>query len=309
MINKPFLPSHLDTPAFLVNAPFSLDNKSPNNIWIKEKNKEERKIDMERAFGEFMDFYNYLSSYTLTYILPSGNGMQFQDLVYTANIGAYLPHLKDKNTVVISNFKSKPRRGEEIIGKQFFESLGYKTYKPNYYFEGEAELKYLRDNIYFGGYGLRSDIRTYGELAKKFDMRILTIPLVDDYLYHLDTILFPIDNENILLGTDFVAKKDLKLIEKYTNIIPIHKDDCYNGTTNSVRAGRAILNATYVNHPLLTDQERQFEHARVKRFQQICADTGMELVLFDLNEYDKSGAALSCMVMHLNYVDYIGQDK
>lgn len=303
-MKPPYLPNHLNVPSFCLNFPFSLDNKSPNNIWVKEKSKEERTINKERAFGEFMDLYNYLSSYTLTYLLPSGEGMEFQDLVYTANIGAYLPHIKNKNIIVISNFKSKPRRGEEYVGKKFFESIGYETWRPSYFFEGEAELKYITDNVYIGGYGLRSDIRAYSEMAKKFDMEILTLPLTDDYLYHLDTICFPIDNENLLLGVDFVAKKDIKIIEKYVNIIPIDKNDCYNGTTNSVRAGRAVLNATYVDHPSLSDEERQFELGRIERLKKICADIGMELVLFELNEYDKSGAALSCMVMHLNYVDY-----
>jgi N-dimethylarginine dimethylaminohydrolase len=33
---------------------------------------------------------------------------------------------------------------------------------------------------------------------------------------------------------------------------------------------------------------------------------GLEIVPFDLSEFEKSGADLSCMVMHLNYV---GQER
>ena len=298
------LPSQLKTPSFVLNYPFSLSTKDPNNIWMKELNEKERKVDLEAAHAEFMDFYNYLSSYCLVYLLPSGKGMQFQDLVYVANIGCMLPHLKEQDTVVISNFKSKPRQGEEEIGKRFFEEMGYKTYKPQFYFEGEAELKYIRDNIYIGGYGLRSDIRAYKELSEKFGMKIITLPLTDEYLYHLDTVLFPINNETILLGTDFLSKKDIQLIEKFVEIIPISKNDCYGGSTNSVRAGKVILNADTTELAGMTTREKNVEIMRIERLTKICADQGLELALFELEEYAKSGALLSCMTFHLNYVDY-----
>ena len=37
--------------------------------------------------------------------------------------------------------------------------------------------------------------------------------------------------------------------------------------------------------------------------EKICFNEGLEPVFFNLSEYMKSGAMLSCMMMHLNYVD------
>ena len=42
----------------------------------------------------------------------------------------------------------------------------------------------------------------------------------------------------------------------------------------------------------------------ISSLEKICANEGMEPVIFNLSEYMKSGAMLSCMVMHLNRVDH-----
>jgi hypothetical protein len=46
------------------------------------------------------------------------------------------------------------------------------------------------------------------------------------------------------------------------------------------------------------------EKHKIDTLEKICSNEGMEPVLFNLSEYMKSGAMLSCCVMHLNYVDY-----
>jgi len=46
------------------------------------------------------------------------------------------------------------------------------------------------------------------------------------------------------------------------------------------------------------------EKHKIESLEKICSDEGMEPVIFNLSEYMKSGAMLSCMVMHLNRVDH-----
>ena len=43
---------------------------------------------------------------------------------------------------------------------------------------------------------------------------------------------------------------------------------------------------------------------KIKSLEKICSNEGMEPIIFNLSEYMKSGAMLSCMVMHLNRVDH-----
>jgi N-dimethylarginine dimethylaminohydrolase len=103
-------PSQLNIPSFVVNFPFTLDTKNPNNAWMQELKPEELQVNRPRAYRQFMDLYNFMAGASLTYILPSyGN---FQDQVYVANLGIYLPHIKNENHIILSNITSEPRRGE-----------------------------------------------------------------------------------------------------------------------------------------------------------------------------------------------------
>jgi hypothetical protein len=47
----------------------------------------------------------------------------------------------------------------------------------------------------------------------------------------------------------------------------------------------------------------ELEKHKIDTLEKICGDEGMEAIIFNLSEYMKSGALLSCMVQHLNRVD------
>ena len=53
-----------------------------------------------------------------------------------------------------------------------------------------------------------------------------------------------------------------------------------------------------------THEDYAFEKHKIESLEKICSDAGMEPVIFNLSEYMKSGAMLSCMVMHLNRIDH-----
>jgi N-dimethylarginine dimethylaminohydrolase len=284
-----------------MNFPFTLDTSNPNNIWMKELNPEELKVNKSKAYRQFLDLYNFIAGSGLCYILPSSGN--YQDQVYVANLGIQLSHIKDQNHIILSNFTSEPRQGEEHAGKPFFELIGYKTHYCPYKWEGEADLKYLYDNIYVGGYGIRSQKETYEWMEKSFNMRIIKVEMVEEYLYHLDCSIFPLSKDKTLICTDIYTDEELKEIEKHTEIIDISEDDAFGGITNSVRLGNAILCASNISELKKTDELYDLEAHKIRTLEKICVNEGMEPVIFNLSEYMKSGALLSCMVMHLNRVD------
>src|SRR5215472_17323502 len=151
-VRPPWLnPTQLERPAFLLNFPFSYATGSPNNPWMTEISPDKRQPNFTRAAVQFLELYRNISAEGLVYVLPTPRGRPLQDLLYTANLGIVLEHLPDKNTVIISNFTSEPRRGETPVGVKFFRDLGYKVQVSPFKFEGEAELKHLYDNLYIGG--------------------------------------------------------------------------------------------------------------------------------------------------------------
>jgi len=294
-------PSQLNIPSFVVNFPFTLDTKNPNNVWMQELKPEELQVNRPRAYRQFMDLYNFMAGASLTYILPSyGN---FQDQVYVANLGIYLPHIKNENHIVLSNYTSEPRRGEEAVGDSFFKLMNYTTHLCPHKWEGEADLKYLYNNVYIGGYGIRSERESYEWMRKMFGMEIIELEMIDDYLYHLDCSVFPLTSEKTMICTSMYAPEEIANLEKYTEIIDVSEDDALGGITNSVRIGNSIMCAYNITELKKNDELYQLEANKIATLEKICSSEGMEPIIFNISEFMKSGALLSCCVMHLNYVD------
>jgi N-dimethylarginine dimethylaminohydrolase len=294
-------PSQLQVPSYLMNFPFTLDTSNPNNIWMKELSPEDLRVNKSKAYRQFLDLYNFIAGSGLCYVLPSAGN--YQDQVYVANLGIQLSHIKDQNHIILSNFTSEPRQGEEHAGKPFFDLMGYQTHYCPHKWEGEADLKYLYDNVYIGGYGIRSQKETYEWMEQNFNMRIIKVEMVEEYLYHLDCSVFPLTKDKTLICADMYTEAELTELEKHTEIIDISEDDAFGGITNSVRLGNAVLCASNISELKKTDELYDLEAHKIRTLEKICANEGMEPVIFNLSEYMKSGALLSCMVMHLNRVD------
>jgi len=295
-------PSQLQLQSYVMNFPFSLSTADPNNIWMQELTDEELAINRPKAYKQFMDLYNFMAGQSLVYLLPSEGNLQ--DQVYVANLGLQLPHITDSNKILLSNFTSDPRKGEEWVGKHFFDMMGYETHISPFKWEGEADIKYLYDNVYIGGYGIRSNIKSYEWMEEQFGMNIIKVAMVDEYLYHLDCSIFPLNTDQTLICTELFDPEEIRAIEQHTEIIDIDVEDALGGITNSVRMGNMILCASNISEMKKSHEYYEGEKHKIETLEKICSDAGMEPVIFNLSEYMKSGAMLSCMVMHLNRVDH-----
>jgi N-dimethylarginine dimethylaminohydrolase len=300
-------PTQLNRPAFLLNAPFSYRTEIANNVWMEEIRPEDRKPDPELAMVQFLNVYNYFASEALVYLLPTPQDVQLQDLVFTGNLGIVLSHLPARNTVVVSNFASKPRRGETAIGSRFFEAMGYQVHIPETKFEGEAELKHLHDNVYVGGYGIRSDAETYDWMSEQFDMTVVKMRTTDPYLYHLDCTVFPITSQETLVCTEMFEPQEIEKLERHTSIIDVPAQTALSGICNSVRLDNTILNASHIHHLKAGTDDYRDELWKNRLLEDIAARLAFEVTYFNLSEYHKGGALLSCMVMHLNRHSYTFQ--
>jgi N-dimethylarginine dimethylaminohydrolase len=286
-------------PVFLLNAPFSLSADDPNNAWMRQLPEGERRIDKHRAFNEWFEFYSYLSSMSLVYLLPSVPGLQ--DQVYVANLGIVLPHI-GTSTVVLSNFRSRPRQGEEPVGSQFFRSMGYNVIQAPEFFEGEADLKYLGGSTYAGAFGLRTSAGALDWFERTFDMNVITIDMIDPKLYHLDCLIFPIDREHVLACTEVIDAQAVQRIEQAASIIDVSLADAHAGITNCVKCRKLVMASSKIDTMKTSDDDYLAEVHKNAMLERICMQRDLELCLFPMAEAEKSGAMLSCHVMHLNWM-------
>jgi hypothetical protein len=109
-------PTQLEYPAFLLNFPFSYATRHPNNAWMQELTNAKRQPDFRRAVTQFLSLYNFLTSESLVYLLPTPRDIDLQDLVYTANRIA-LDHLPTKTR---QSSRTSPLPGETAVGMEFF---------------------------------------------------------------------------------------------------------------------------------------------------------------------------------------------
>ena len=297
-------PTQLGRPAFLMNFPFSYATDYANNPWMTELKGDKRQPDFVRAAVQFLEVYRTVSAEALVYLLPTPRGVRLQDLIYTANLGIVLDHLPDKNTVVISNFASAPRRDEAPVGVKFFEQMGYDVKVAPSKFEGEAELKHLYDNVYIGGYGIRTERETFDWMEENFDMRIIKVREAEPYLYHLDCSIFPITKQDTLVGTELFTRKEIAAMEKVTNVIPVTAEECFSGICNSVRLPNCVINSSHLHDLKAGTEDYRYEIQKNRKLEDIVANLALEVCYFNLSEFHKSGALLSCMVMHLNRSSY-----
>jgi N-dimethylarginine dimethylaminohydrolase len=141
-------------------------------------------------------------------------------------------------------------------------------------------------------------------MEENFDMRIIKVREVEPYLYHLDCSIFPITKEDTLVCTELFTKKELVEMEKATNILPVTVDEAFSGICNSVRLPNQVLNSSHIHDLKAGTEDYKFELGKNRKLEDIASNLAMEVSYFNLSEFHKSGALLSCMVMHLNRQSY-----
>lgn len=286
-------------PVFLMNLPLSLDCSVANNIYMGEIEDEERTVDTDLSIRQFKELYGFISTHAFVYMLPSSDN--FQDQVYVSNLGAVLFH-DHKKELVLSKFKSNPRVGEEIYGKEFFKLMGIEAHVPPATFEGEADLKYLSGNTYVGSVGSRTSSDSLDWMEAEFGINVIHANTQDPYLYHLDCAIMPITKSDTLVCVDSFSRSVVKNIEKYTNIIPVTIDEARYGVTGGLRLNNyAVFDSSLETMIRKRNTEKyDYEKARVKKLEEITSTLNLELNIFNMSEFEKSGASVSCMFMLFN---------
>jgi N-dimethylarginine dimethylaminohydrolase len=284
-------------PAFLMNLPLFISTQDPNNVWMRELDASARQVDRAKATRQFLELYHFLAARSAVYLLPSRVGLQ--DQVYVANLGIVLEHTPEP-TVVVSSFRSEPRREEQAAGLDFFRALSLPTVVAPDYFEGEADLKHLRENVYVGAHGVRTSRAALHWFEERFGMEVIPFFVDNEYLYHLDCSVFPIAPGETLVCADVATEATIKAIEKQTRLIDVSVEDAESGITNCVRVGGSVLCASNIEEISATHEDYPYERHKRESLERICSELGLEPVYFNLSEFLKSGAMLSCMVMHLN---------
>ncbi|MEM9903738.1 MAG: TIGR00300 family protein [Cyanobacteria bacterium P01_D01_bin.44] len=205
------------------------------------------------------------------------------DMVFTANAGLVLG---DK--VVLSRFLHPERQGEEPHFKQWFEQQGHTVYElpKDLPFEGAGDALFDREGrMLWAGYGFRTELDAHSYVAQWLDVEVLSLRLMDERFYHLDTCFCPLTEGYLLYYPDAFDAYSNRLIEMRVPAdkrIVVEEDDAVNFACNAVNIDRIVV-----------------MNKASESLKQRLVDVGFEVKETPLTEFLKAGGAAKCLTLRV----------
>lgn len=263
---------------FLMCPPDHYDVDYVINPWMEGN---VHKSSRDRAVEQWQGLFHILKERAVVDLVQPERGVP--DMVFTANAGLVL-----ENTVVLSRFYHKERQGEEPFFKAWFESQGFTVHElpKDLPFEGAGDALLDREGRWlWAGYGFRSELDSHPYLAKWLDIEVLSLRLMDERFYHLDTCFCPLSGGYLLYYPPAFDAYSNRLIEMRVppeKRIAIAEKDAVNFACNAVN-----VNQTVIMNKASDELKQQFN------------ELGFEVVETPLTEFLKAGGAAKCLTLRV----------
>lgn len=235
----------------------------------------------DRATEQWNDLYDVLKDYATVELVTPQKG--WPDMVFTANAGLVLGQ-----TVVLSRFFHKERQGEEPHFLQWFEDQGYAVHQlpSSLPFEGAGDALLDRAGRWlWAGYGFRSELDSHPYLAEWLDIEVLSLRLMDERFYHLDTCFCPLTDGYLLYyppAFDAYSNRLIELRVPADKRIAIDEVDAVNFACNTVNVDRIVI-----------------MNQASDRLKATLADRHFTVVETPLTEFLKAGGAAKCLTLRV----------
>ncbi|MBE7381551.1 MAG: TIGR00300 family protein [Leptolyngbya sp. SIO1E4] len=239
------------------------------------------KFSVDRAKQQWQQLHQIIKDQALVELVPPQPG--WPDMVFTANAGLVL----DK-TVVLSRFYHPERQGEEPHFKAWFEAQGFKVHElpKDLPFEGAGDALLDREGRWlWAGYGFRSELAAHPYIAEWLDIEVISLRLVDQRFYHLDTCFCPLTDGYLLYYPPAFDAYSNRLIEMRVapeKRIIVGDVDADNFACNAVNIGQTVISN------LATDELKQALDA-----------AGFQVIETPLTEFLKAGGAAKCLTLRI----------
>ena len=267
-----------ETIRFLMCAPDHYDVDYVINPWMEGNI---HKSARDRSAQQWHRLHHIIKEHAIVDLVTPQKG--WPDMVFTANAGLVLD-----NNVVLSRFYHKERQGEEPHFKKWFEENGYTVYElpKDLPFEGAGDALFDREGRWlWAGYGFRSELDSHPYIAKWLDTEVLSLRLIDDRFYHLDTCFCPLSNGYLLyypVAFDSYSNRLIEMRVPAEKRILIDEPDAVNFAGNAVNIDDVVV-----------------MNKASKKLKQTLADVGFQVVETPLTEFLKAGGAAKCLTLRV----------
>ncbi|HLO49442.1 MAG TPA: arginine deiminase-related protein, partial [Kamptonema sp.] len=267
-----------DSIRFLMCAPEHYDVDYVINPWMEGN---VHKSSRDRAADQWEKLYHVLKDNAIVDLVTPEKG--WPDMVFTANAGLILGDI-----AVLSRFYHKERQGEEPYFKAWFESHGFTVHElpKDLPFEGAGDALLDREGRWlWAGYGFRSELDSHPYLAKWLNIEVLSLRLVDERFYHLDTCFCPLTGGYLLYyppAFDSYSNKVIEMRVAPEKLIPIEEADAVNFACNAVNIDKVVV-------------MNKISESLKSRM----ANAGFKVIETPLTEFLKAGGAAKCLTLRV----------
>ena len=261
---------------FMMCAPDHYDVDYVINPWMEGNI---HKSSRDRAVEQWQKLYSILADHATVDLIQPQQGVP--DLVFTANAGLVL-----EKTAVLSRFFHKERQGEEPYFQQWFEENGFTVHvlPKDLPFEGAGDALLDREGRWlWAGYGFRSELDSHSYLAKWLDIEVLSLRLMDERFYHLDTCFCPLTDGYLLYyppAFDSYSNRRIEMHVPPEKRIAVTELDAANFACNAVNIDKLIV----MNKASDALKEQ-------------LGDAGFRIIETPLTEFLKAGGAAKCLTL------------
>jgi N-dimethylarginine dimethylaminohydrolase len=227
-----------------------------------------------RQWQRLRDIYHCLG-HTVHVIDPLPS---LPDMVFAANGATVIA-----GQVLGACFRHAQRAAEGAAYLAWFARHGYTAVaSPRHVNEGEGDIVFA-GRVILAGHGSRTDAAVAGELEELFGLPVVSLRLVDDRFYHLDTALCVLDADTAAYyPAAFDDAGRVALTSHFAELIEAKDEDAEVLGLNAVSDGR---------HVVLPEQATGLAAQ--------LAEKGFEPVPVDMSEFRKAGGGPKCCTLEL----------
>ena len=235
----------------------------------------------ELAETQWNRLYQILTEHAQVDLVKPQHG--WPDMVFTANAGLVLG-----DQVVLSRFFHPERQGEEPHFKDWFEGQGYAVHElpEGLPFEGAGDALLDREGRWlWAGYGFRSELDSHPYLADWLRIEVLSLRLIDERFYHLDTCFCPLADGYLLYyppAFDAYSNRLIEMRVPESKLIAVDEVDAVNFACNAVNIDRTIV---------MNQVGDGLKHR--------LAEAGFTVIETPLHEFLKAGGAAKCLTLRV----------
>lgn len=201
------------------------------------------------------------------------------DMVFAANAAVVVD-----GRALVARFRHRERQGEQRAFARWFEQRGLDVDRARRSNEGQGDVLRVGE-VLFAGHGPRTTRAAHRELATWSGREVLSLHLVDDRYYHLDTALFPIGDTVAYRPEAFDDASRRVLADRFPDAV--HAD--------AADAAVLGLNAVVVGGTVVLP-------AGTRRLGPALRSRGFETVEVDMSELRKAGGSVKCCTLVLDGV-------